>query len=259
MQEKKSILDNMMARKDSFIVIRCDGRGFSKLKETGIFKKPYDQDFHDKMVKISDKALCNLFRCGMAYIISDEISFILPRNFCLFNRRIEKLLSVSAGYLSGEGSLEFYELGIESVSFDAKIFEFDTIDEVLEYLDERKNYGFRNFVYTLLRDKEMKIGKSSMEIAKETNGKPISNQIENLIKNGIDVYKMQYWKREGELIYFEPYTKEVKVGLFGARTKETVIRRKMVREKPLRFCLDDKVILSKMIDSTYSGDINERT
>jgi len=259
MEGKKSILDKMMVKKDSFIIIRCDGRGFGKLKDSGVFKKPYDKDFHDKLLKISSQALSDLFRDGMAYIISDEISFILPKEFCLFNRKIEKLLSVTAGYLSGEGSLEFYELGIDPVSFDAKIFEFDTIDEVLEYLDERKNYGFRNFVFTLLRDYEMKSGKSATMVAKEANGRPISQQIDVLIKAGIDIYKMQYWKREGELLYFEPFIREIKVGSFGTRTKETVVRRKMIKDKPLRFCPDDKDIINQMINSEYSGGKNERT
>lgn len=254
MQEKKSMLDSVMAKKDSFIVIRCDGRGFSKLKEADIFKKPYDAEVHKKIMKITASALKNLFRCGMAYVISDEISFVLPMSFNMFNRRIEKLLSISAGYLSGEGSLEFYELNIDPISFDAKIFEFGNIDEVLEYLNERKNYGFRNFIYTLLRDQEMKAGKTSNEVAKETNGKSISNYIEKLLKDGIDIYKMQYWKREGELLYFAPYVKEVKVGSFGARTKTQIVRRKLITEKPLRFCSNDRNILAKMIDADYVGD-----
>ena len=258
MKDKKSVLDGMVAKENSFIVIRCDGRGFSKLKDKHSKTKSYDKDFHEKLTKISGSAIEELFRCGMAYVISDEISFILPRNFNLFNRRIEKLISLSSGYVSGEGSLEFYEICVDPISFDAKLFTFDTIEEVVEYLDERKNFGFRNFVYTLLRDSEMKNGKSSTQFAKELNGKSTSYQIDILLKKNIDIYKMQYWKREGELLHLEPFTRKVKTGAFGARVEEEVQRRRLVNVKPLKFCPEDKAIIEKMINSEYGGQ-DERT
>ena len=253
-ETKKSILEDQVIKADSFIVIRCDGRRFSKLKENGNFNLPYDKGFHEKMVKITDKALSSLFCAGMAYTISDEISFVLPREFNMYNRRIEKLLSVVAGYLSGEGSLEFYELGLAPVSFDAKIFEFDSIAGVLEYLDERKNSGFRNFVHTIARDMYMAQGHTSTITAKKMNGMSTRKQIEILMKEDIDIYKMNHWKREGDLLYFQEYVKTVKVGSFGTRESTQVTRRRLIKTKPLRFCKEDAGILNFMIKSEYRGD-----
>ncbi len=234
---KESLLSNEKIEKDMYIIIRCDGRSFTKFKKKGNLKT-FDKDFHKKMVKISEKALLNLFNnSGFAYTISDEISFVLPKEFELYNRRVEKLISLAAGYLSGEGSLEFYELGFEPAVFDAKIFVFKTIEGVLEYLDERKNSGFRNFVCSITREHYMKKGMTSSQAAKKMNGMTTRKQIELLLGVKKDIYKMNGWKREGEMIHFVIENN----------------RKFLRRAKPLRFCLEDKVIIERFLETKRDG------
>lgn len=255
MKEIKSILNGMVVPKDNFIVIRCDARGFGKLLEKSGFK-PYDKDVHLQMVELAEKLIEELFVGGMAYVLSDEISFVLPKSFNMYNRRIEKLLTVTAGYISGDASLEFCNLNVDlsPVTFDAKIFACANISEVLAYLDERKNYGFRNFVYTIIRKFLMRSGMSTTQVAKKTDKMSIRTQIDLLLKNGIDVHSKPYWQREGVMVYLLPYEKQIKVGSWGSRKKQTVIRKKIARLKPFRFCAEDGKKLKSVINSEYRGE-----
>lgn len=236
-ETKESLLSDKKIDDDLFIVIRCDGRGFTKFKKKGELQT-FDKDFHQKMMVISEKALQNLFFCGFAFTISDEISFVLPKEFSLYNRRLEKLLSLAAGYTSGEGSLEFYELGLEPAVFDAKVFTFSTIEEVLAYLDERKNSGFRNFVCSVTREHYMRKGMTSTQAAREMNGMSTRKQIEMLFDAKKDIYKMNYWKREGEMVHF---------------IVDQNNRKRTIRSKALRFGSDDKEAVEKLLETKKNG------
>lgn len=248
----KSILDGMVVPKDQFIIIRCDARGFGKLLEKSGFK-PYDKDVHMQMVKEAERTIEDLFTGGMAYVLSDEISFVLPKSFDMYNRRVEKLLTVTAGYISGDASLEFCDLNVDlaPVTFDSKIFACENISKVLEYLDERKNSGFRNFVFTTLRTYLMDSGMSATEVARKADKMPIRTQIDLLLANGIDVHSKPYWQREGVMVCLAPYEKHIKVGSFGSRKKQTVIRRRLTKLKPFRFCAEDGKKLKGVINSEY--------
>jgi tRNA(His) 5'-end guanylyltransferase len=250
----KSILDGVVVPKDNFIIIRCDARGFGKLLEKSGFKS-YDKAVHMQMVKEAEKTIEDLFTGGMAYVLSDEISFVLPRSFDMYNRRVEKLLTVTAGFISGDASLEFCDLNVDlsPVTFDAKIFDCENINKVLEYLDERKNSGFRNFVFTTFRTYLMNSGMSATEVARKADKMPIRTQIDLLLTNGVDVHSKPYWQREGVMVCLTPYEKQIKVGSFGSRKKQTVTRKKITKLKPFRFCVDDAKKLKKVINSEYRG------
>ena len=249
---KKDILEDMVISSDKFIIIRCDGKGFGKLIKKAGFRQPYDKEFHKTMMKIAGEILEKLFgSTGAAYLFSDEISFIIPKTFDIYNRRVGKLLSTAAGMTSGEASFKFNEFGMSPVAFDSKIFAFDSINEILEYLDERKNSCFRNFVFTCLRDYLKKHGKSFGQIAKETNGMSTRSQIEYLMGKDVDIYRLPHWQREGEIIYFEPYKKKVKQGAFGSRKAFLVDRRRLKARKAFRFNIDDKLAVKQIINSMY--------
>lgn len=255
MKKMKSILNDMVVPEGNFIIIRCDARGFSKLLEKSGFK-PYDKDVHKQMIKEAERIIEDLFMGGMAYLLSDEISFILPRSFNMYNRRVEKLLTVTAGYISGDASLEFCDLNVDlaPVTFDAKIFACENINKVLEYLDERKNSGFRNFVFTTFRTYLMDSGMSATEVARKADKMPIRTQIDLLLDNGLDVHSEPYWQREGVMVFLAPYEKQIKIGSFGSRKKQTVTRKRLTKLKPFRFCAEDGKKLKKMINSEYRGE-----
>ena len=61
----------------AFIVIRVDGRLFSRLTER-LVEKPFDRTFHEWMIKAAEGLLTTL-QAVYAYTESDEISVLLPR------------------------------------------------------------------------------------------------------------------------------------------------------------------------------------
>jgi len=86
-------------------VIRVDGRGFTRLAENRKFERPFDVRFHEMMVKTAEALVAELHG-AFAFTESDEISVLLPADTQLFNREVEKLVSVSAGIASSTFALQ---------------------------------------------------------------------------------------------------------------------------------------------------------
>jgi tRNA(His) guanylyltransferase len=78
-----------------YAVVRVDGRGFSRLTE-GRYEKPFDAAFNTHMVAAAT-ALLQEMQGIYAYTESDEISILLPRDWNLFDREVEKSVSLCAG------------------------------------------------------------------------------------------------------------------------------------------------------------------
>jgi tRNA(His) 5'-end guanylyltransferase len=87
----------------AWVILRLDGRGFSRFTETR-FEKPFDARFHDTMVQTAQAILEDL-QGLYAYTESDEISVLFPRTWDLFDRELEKAVSLSAATASATFSL----------------------------------------------------------------------------------------------------------------------------------------------------------
>jgi tRNA(His) guanylyltransferase len=77
----------------AWAVIRVDGRSFSKFTAAR-FEKPFDLKFHDLMVKTAEALLIELDGI-FAFTESDEISILLPPSWDLFDRSLEKAVSIT--------------------------------------------------------------------------------------------------------------------------------------------------------------------
>src|SRR5689334_11800238 len=82
----------------AWAVVRVDGRGFSHFTEAH-FEKPFDPAFHTLMVQTA-KALLTELQGMYAYTESDEISVLFRPDWNLFDREVEKIVSISAGIAS---------------------------------------------------------------------------------------------------------------------------------------------------------------
>ena len=82
----------------AWIILRLDGRGFSKLTEAH-FAKPFDPHFKEAMT-LATLATAQDFNAVLAYTQSDEISLLLHKDTQLFDRRVEKLTTLSASLAS---------------------------------------------------------------------------------------------------------------------------------------------------------------
>jgi tRNA(His) 5'-end guanylyltransferase len=111
-------------------VLRLDGRAFHKVTEA--CEKPFDMKFHDCIVAAA-KALVLDLGPVYAYIQSDEISVVFLPSFDLFDRRMEKLVSVASGIVTSTFVLRFGH----AAGFDCRVWLGAKQDDVVDYFSWR--------------------------------------------------------------------------------------------------------------------------
>jgi tRNA(His) guanylyltransferase len=127
------------------IVVRVDGKGFSKYTERVGFVKPFDSGFSARMVQAMRRLMVELDGV-YGHTHSDEISILLKPGSDLFNRRAEKLVSIAAGLVSAE----FREC------FDARLWLGVGMHGVVDYFSWRQadaaSNGLSSWAYWTLRN-----------------------------------------------------------------------------------------------------------
>ncbi len=219
----------------AFIVVRADGRSFSRLTER-LTDKPFDDRFHQHMIAAAT-GLLETLGGTYAYTESDEISVLLPRASALFDREVEKLVSISAARAAAVLSIA---LG-EPVEFDARLWVAAREEDVVDYFRWRQNdcgrCALNGWCYWTLRRE----GKSVREATRMLEGASVSTKNELLHARGISFAKVPAWQRRGTGIAWSTFEKEGVDPRSGARTIAT--RRKIVvdDELPMKARYDEYV------------------
>ncbi len=180
----------------SKIVIRIDGRTFSKLSHDLKFKKPYDNEFRDIMVKTCEDFFKE-FSPAFIYTFSDEINILLSE--IPFGGRIEKLDSVFASFITGSFTKNLSKPVKKPISFDSRVIPLSE-KGMMEYFKERQDEAWRNcingYAYWTLRNEYGK--KETMEILRKKK----SNELHDvLFERGINLAELPAWQRRGIGIY----------------------------------------------------------
>jgi tRNA(His) 5'-end guanylyltransferase len=183
-------------------VLRLDGRGFSRLTEAR-FEKPFDLRFHELMCTTAQALLVELG--GLyAYTESDEISLLLPRDSQLFDREVEKLVSLSAAIASGTFSLA---LGA-AAQFDSRIWVGAQPTLVVDYFRWRQADAARcalnGWAYWTLRRSGSSVGEATSRLL----GASVADKNELLFQRGTNFNELPSWQKRGTGLYFEPYHKQ---------------------------------------------------
>ncbi|KAI0837213.1 tRNA guanylyltransferase [Hypoxylon sp. FL0890] len=84
-------VDNLLP--NTWIVVRIDGRGFTKLCAKYNFEKPNDRRALDLMNAAAKAVMSEIHDITIAYGVSDEYSFVFHKTCTLFERRSSKLVS----------------------------------------------------------------------------------------------------------------------------------------------------------------------
>jgi len=207
----KEIFHALKVPEDRWIVLRVDGRAFHTVTES--FKKPFDFKFHTTMIH-GARDIIQDFNALYAYTESDEISVLLPKETSLFDREVEKLVSVSASIASGRISMELDK----AISFDGRIWAGETKADVVDYFRWRQADAFRSAVnsaaYWALRAK----GLDETKASKALHRKGVDFKMNILRENGIDFWSSPLWERYGSGIVWETFMKEG----FNPKTGQTV-------------------------------------
>ncbi|WP_407667026.1 tRNA(His) guanylyltransferase Thg1 family protein [Myxococcus guangdongensis] len=186
----------------AWAVLRVDGRGFSRFTQER-FEKPFDPLFHRLMVRTASTLLEEL-QGVYAYTQSDEISVLLRPDASLFDREVEKLVSLSAGLASATFT---HAAGVPAV-FDGRVWLGADERAVLDYFTWRQadcsRCSLQGWCYWTLR----KEGLSPAQATRELDGKPVAFKNELLFQRGIHFNELPLWQRRGSAIFWERYVKE---------------------------------------------------
>lgn len=136
-------------------VIRLDGKGFSKMKRKWKLTKPFDEVFHNAMIYSATYLLENIQDAKLVWTGSDEISIFIDNSNIIspwFSKRLSKWISISASYASVNFNKYVFQYLIQNkfensnyfnvieypAFFDAKVFQFPSIEEALNNLIYRQ-------------------------------------------------------------------------------------------------------------------------
>jgi tRNA(His) guanylyltransferase len=230
-------------------VIRVDGKGFSKFTADR-FDKPFDERFSRCMVTAAEALLVNLGGV-YAYTESDEISVLLPREWDLYDREVEKAVSVAAGIASSAFTLACGA----AAAFDGRVWLGASADLVVDYFRWRQSDAARcalnGWSYWTLRKAGATVGAATRAI----HGKTVGDKNELLFRHGVNFNDVPLWQRRGIGLYWERYEK---TGFDPVRKQDvTVSRRRMKVDRDLpmkdtygRFVAE---FLSRRVDCCNAG------
>ncbi len=200
------IFSNLRVPCGSEIVVRADGRKFSRLAMELDLEKPYDSDFASLMCGVCSDFFKE-FAPKFIYTFSDEINILISD--LPFNGRIEKLDSVFASYISASFMKnlfknrkfhnEFDKNDIKPVSFDSRIIPL-SVQGTVEYFQKRQSEAWRNclngYSYWKLREKYDRT--RSVEILNKKKGSELHDI---LFECGLNISEVPAWQRRGIGIY----------------------------------------------------------
>ena len=209
----------------AWTIIRVDGCGFSRLTADE-FAKPFDPRFSDAMVTAA-QSLLKRFQGVYAYTESDEISLLLPRDANVFDREVEKLVSITAGLASAAFSLRV----AIAAAFDSRVVVAARTQETIDYFRWRQSdaarCGLNGWCYWTLRQH----GASQAAATRQLHGLSRSAKHDLLFDHGINFATLPGWQRHGIGLHWENYHKQA----IDPRSQRPVLarRRRLVVDRDL--------------------------
>lgn len=228
---------------ETFTIVRVDGRGFSRFTESR-FEKPFDLKFHQLMLETS-RSLLEQMQGIYAYTESDEISILFLPNWDLFQRSLEKIVSISASIASAT----FTHLAKEIVQFDSRVWLGVNKSQVIDYFSWRQADATRcalnGWSYWTLR----KSGQSARKATAQLEKQSVAFKNELLFQNGINFNNLPTWQRRGTGLYWQKY---VKLGYNPIEQKEvTTFRKRIEVNETLPMKEEYREFIASLLDENY--------
>jgi tRNA(His) guanylyltransferase len=193
---------NLRLLPGAWVVVRLDGRGFSRFTESR-FEKPFDLKFHQLMVQTT-QALIEELHGIYAYTESDEISLLFRPDWDWYDRSLEKIVSVSASIAGATFTLAAQTVAV----FDSRVWLGTNSSQVVDYFRWRQADATRcalnGWCYWTLR----KAGKSVGQATAMLEGQSVGFKNELLFQHDINFNELPIWQRRGVGLYWEDYEKE---------------------------------------------------
>jgi len=218
------VLDNC------YIAVRVDGRSFQMEVKRLNLKRPFDRKFRNAMCFAAKEVMAD-FGALFAYTESDECSFLFQKEFSMFERRHEKLVSLMAAKMSASfNQVSFVRDSGTAPIFDARAIVLPSKADVIKYFQWRQMDSHRNCISSYCFWKLVQEGMNNKEAHKVMDRKDDSWKNELLFERfGINYNETAKWQRKGTMLYWKEYKKKG----FNPVKKEEVnaIRRKIVVEE----------------------------
>ncbi|MGV3616308.1 MAG: tRNA(His) guanylyltransferase Thg1 family protein [Fimbriimonas sp.] len=212
---------------ECWAVVRVDGKGFSRFTESR-FEKPFDARFHEMMVATAT-ALLEGLNGIYGYTESDEISLLLPRNWELYDREVEKTVSIAAGMASATFSLACGEPAV----FDGRIWVGGTDQATVDYFRWRQTDATRcalnGWCYWTLRNEGVDYAEATRQMERQS----VAAKNELLFARGINFNEVPLWQRRGVGIYPVRVEKEGVNPLTGETVVVTRRQTRVDKELPM--------------------------
>lgn len=212
---------------NSFFAIRVDGRNFHTEVKKMKMERPFDKKLRNAINK-AIKIVMKDFGCIFAYTESDEVTFLFPKETNIFDRRVEKLVSLVASRMSVEFSKSNIAKGT-SPTFDARVLELPSDDLVIKCFQWRQMDSHRNAISTQCFWRLVQSGKTERQADKILLGMKDKDKNELLFKNfNCNYNNTPEWTRKGTMFYFKEYTKKGFNPI--KKQEEKAIRKKIICE-----------------------------
>lgn len=203
----------------NWIVVRIDGRGFSKLTKKYDFAKPNDVRALDLMNAAAVEVTRSLVDIVLAYGQSDEYSFVLHENTSLFDRRAAKLATTIATTFTAEYCMLWSQYFPDTPltrpfpTFDARCVCYPKRRILRDYLCWRQaDCHINNLYNTTFWNMVLKGETSQTDAELELKGSVSSDKNEILFKRfGINYNNEPLIFRKGSVVYRKYEAKEGEV------------------------------------------------
>lgn len=227
---------------DNYIIVRLDGRSFTKFTKKNNFQKPFDGVFQDAM-EVTLMHLMDIgFRTVYGYSQSDEFSILLHIDDDTFNRKTRKINSIFASSAGAVFSLYMQQ----PVAFDSRVIPLPNIKLVCDYFDWRQEDAFRNALNSYCYWQLRKEGDSPSDAQAYLNKYSFQDKQDLLFSRGINFNNVTNWHKRGFGAYWIDIDKEGYNPL--TEEKVTTTRRKLCADIDLPYAEEYRWFIKKLIE-----------
>lgn len=226
-------------------VVRVDGRSFTRL--TAELEKPFDELFSHLMERTAQALLVELDGV-YAFTESDEISVVLPPGWDMFNRSVDKTVSITAGMASSTFTLLGQDLVEPPAVFDSRVWIGAAAADVVDYMSWRQADAARcclnGWCYWTLRNKDHI---SARAASRQLHGLGSADKQELLFQRGINFNDLPAWQRRGVGLWWEWFDKQ---GHNPVTDSPVTTRRRRVhvdRDLPMKD--DYRILVAKILEA----------
>lgn len=138
------------------VIIRLDGKGFSRWTKSVSAVKPFDNELSNNMANAMVKTAEKIEGCLFGFTQSDEITFVLRNDQSLesspwFSNRIQKICSITSSIFTAEFNRNWGDrippdTYFPLAYFDARVFAVPTLQESINTLIWRQQDSVKNSI-----------------------------------------------------------------------------------------------------------------